>query len=218
LRSPTSASSKSCWSPTRVAKPRRATGFAARPFWSWRRGSGDASRVTSPHAARSGRAASAPGHRWRPLPGAGGCVSGGASDSSRSSVPVARRSSCATLASTSGAEAGHGAALAPSPARQRSTGHGFALEVTRLLTSRSRRTSGVTSLDRSDRPEPPALVRSSGRTRGRPELLRRAGEVLDLLVWLCSDRERDDDASSTSRRAVDRDRAAERLDSVLQPD
>jgi hypothetical protein len=28
--------------------------------------------------------------------------------------------------------------------------------------------------------EPPALVRSSGRTRGRPQLLRRAEEVLDL--------------------------------------
>jgi hypothetical protein len=66
--------------------------------------------------------------------------------------------------------------------------------------------------------EPPAFVRSSGRTYGRPQLLRRAEDVLDLLVRLRSDRECGDDASSTSRRAVDLDRAAERLDSVLQPD
>ena len=53
---------------------------------------------------------------------------------------------------------------------------------------------------------------------GDPASSRRAEEVLDLLVWLRRDRECDDDARATSRRAVDLDRAAERLDSVLQTD
>jgi hypothetical protein len=43
-------------------------------------------------------------------------------------------------------------------------------------------------------------------------------DLLLLGVWLRRDRERDGDARSFSRQAVDRDRAAERLDSVLQTD
>jgi hypothetical protein len=58
----------------------------------------------------------------------------------------------------------------------------------------------------------------SGRTCGRLQLLWPIKEALDSQGCLCGERECDGDARSLSRHAVDRDRAAERLDSVLETD
>jgi hypothetical protein len=82
----------------------------------------------------------------------------------------------ATTASTPGAEAGYGALAGT----QRSTGHGFALEATRRLTPRSRRTSGVNSLDLSDLA--PERLLSQLLTRVDP-IVAFGGAALGVFAW-----------------------------------